>query len=182
MAKPEEDQAIQEPVAIPVGAMSVLEDIIHQMEEIVHTARSMPLSSSALVNRQDVLDLIETLKRSLPEEIARARTILRDAEEVAQRGRQEAVRIISEAKAERERLVSKTEVVEMATREAERTLAQAEAHAKRIRNEAERYVEGKLATFEVVLQKTLAAVERGRARLEGRGQADDLAPADELEQ
>ena len=140
----------------------------------------MPLSSSALVNRQDLLDLLETLKRSLPEEIGRARTLLRDADEVVQRGREQASRMIAEAKTERERLVAKTEVMEVAAREAERMLAQAEAHAKRIRNEAERYVEGKLATFEVVLQKTLAAVERGRARLEGRGQADELSP-DELE-
>jgi F0F1-type ATP synthase membrane subunit b/b' len=175
-----EDEAVQEPVAIPVGAMSVLEDVIHQLEEIVHSARSMPLSTSALVHRQDLLDLIETLKRSLPEEIARARTILRDAEDVIQRGREQAGRLIAEAKAERERLVSKTEVMEVAAREAERLMAQAEAHSKRIRNEAERYVEGKLATFEVVLQKTLAAVERGRARLEGRTQADELAP-EELE-
>jgi hypothetical protein len=162
--------------AIPITTMSVLEDLLRQLEEIVQSARGMPLSSSVLVNRQDVMDVVETLKRSLPEELARARTILRDADEVVERARQEGLRMIDQAKAERERMVSKTEVVEAATREAERTIAQADIHARRIRGEAERYVESKLATFEVVLQKTLAAVERGRARLEGRREADELSP------
>jgi F0F1-type ATP synthase membrane subunit b/b' len=167
---------VQDPVAINVGAMSVLEDLLHQLEEIVTTARSMPLSTSAIVSRQDLLDLIETLKRSLPEEIAHARTILHDAQEVVARAKKDGIKIIEQAKVERERMVSKTEVVEAATREADRLMSQAESHSKRIRGEAERYVEGKLANFEIVLQKTLAAVERGRARLEGRREADVLSP------
>jgi cell division septum initiation protein DivIVA len=178
----EEERGTTDAVAIPVGTMSVLEDLLHQLEEIVQSARGMPLSSSVLVNRQDVMDVVETLKRSLPEELARARTILRDADEVVERARQEGLRMIEQTKAERDRMVSKTEVVEAATREAERIIAQAEMHARRIRGEAERYVEGKLATFEVVLQKTLAAVERGRARLEGRREADVLSPEEAPEE
>ena len=57
--------------AIPIGQMSVLEDLVRQLEEAIRSARNMPLSSSALVDRKEVLDLIELLKRSIPEEIAR---------------------------------------------------------------------------------------------------------------
>lgn len=179
----EQTQVQPEPVStIQVGTLTVLEDLLHQLEEIVQTARGMPLSSSVLVNRQDVVDIIETLKRSLPDEFARARGILGDAEEVIDRARQEGRRMIEQAKAERDRLVGKTEVVEAATREAERIIAQAEMHARRIRAEAEQYVESKLATFEIMLQKTLQTVERGRARLEGRREADVLAPDDDAEQ
>jgi cell division septum initiation protein DivIVA len=164
--------------AIPITTISVLEDLLHQLEEIVQTARGMPLSSSVLVHRQDVVDIIETLKRSLPDELARARTILHEADDVVDRARGEGRRMIEMAKAERDRMVGKTEVVEAATREAERIIAQAEMHARRIRAEAEQYVESKLATFEIMLQKTLQTVERGRARLEGRREADVLAPED----
>ncbi|MGZ4208119.1 MAG: hypothetical protein ACXVQ6_09525, partial [Actinomycetota bacterium] len=58
------------PLAIPIGQMSVLEDLVRQLEDAVRSARNMPLSSSALVDRKEVLDLIELLKRSIPEEIA----------------------------------------------------------------------------------------------------------------
>jgi cell division septum initiation protein DivIVA len=163
------------PVAIPIGQMSVLEDLVQQLEEIVRSAKNMPLSSSALVDRKEVLGLVETLKRSMPEEIARARAIIRDRDEVVERARAQAERVLERAQSEREQLLSKTEIVQAASREAERMIGEAEAIARRIKGEAENYVEGKLATFEVVLQKTLAAVERGRARLAGSLEADRLA-------
>jgi F0F1-type ATP synthase membrane subunit b/b' len=135
----------------------------------------MPLSSSALIDRKEVLDLIELLKRSIPEEIARARAVIRDRDEVLDRARAQAERVLERAQTEREQLLSRTEIVQAASREADRMVAEAEAVSRRIKAEAESYVEGKLATFEVVLQKTLAAVERGRARLGGRLEHDQLS-------
>jgi cell division septum initiation protein DivIVA len=166
------------PLAIPIGQMSVLEDLLRQLDEGIRSARNMPLSSSALIDRKEVLDMIELLKRSLPEEIARARAIIRDRDEVIERARAQAERVLERAQVEREQLLSRTEIVQAASREADRMVAEAEAVSRRIKAEAESYVEGKLATFEVVLQKTLAAVERGRARLGGRLEHEDLATED----
>jgi hypothetical protein len=168
------------PPAIPIGQMSVLEDLVGQIEDLIKSARTMPLSSSALVDRKEILDLIELLKRSIPEEIARARAVIRDRDEVVERARTQAERVLERAQTEREQQLSKTEIVQAASREADRMVAEAEAVSRRIKAEAESYVEGKLATFEVVLQKTLAAVERGRARLGGRLEQEELS-TDELD-
>lgn len=169
------ERVTEEPIPISVGAVNVLEDLIAKMEDIVRSARSMPLSSSAMVPRDELLELIDSLKRSMPEEVGRARSLIRDAEALVQRAREEADKIIERGKADRERAIAKTEIVQAASREAEKLVSSAEAHAKRIRSEAEQYVEGKLANFEVALQKTLKAVERGRARIAGR-----LADAEEI--
>jgi hypothetical protein len=169
-----EPAAPAQPPAQPAGP----ETLIERLGELVRDARSMPLSSSALVNRQELLDIIESLRSSLPGEITRARSILRDGQDVLERAGQEAQRVLERAKQERDRLLSKTEIVQAAAREADRLVAEAESTAKRIRAEAEAYVEGKLANFEVVLTKTLQAVERGRQRLAGRLEADELAPDD----
>jgi len=163
------------PVAIPIGQMTVLEDLVRQLDDIVRNARNMPLSSSAMIDRKEVLAIVETLKRSIPEEIARARAVIRDRDEILERADEQGRRIVQRAKHEREQMLSRTEIVQAASREADRMVAEAEAIARRIRAEAEDYVEGKLATFEVVLQKTLAAVERGRSRLAGRQTADELS-------
>ncbi|HEX9776494.1 MAG TPA: hypothetical protein VGB83_13060 [Actinomycetota bacterium] len=163
------------PVAIPIGQMSVLEDLARQLDEVIRTAKNMPLSSSSLIDKKEVLALIETLQRSIPEEIARARAIIRDRDEIIARAEEQVQQMLARAKAQREHLLSRTEIAQAASREAERAVAEAEAVARRIQQEAETYVEGKLATFEVVLQKTLAAVERGRAKLAGSIEADELA-------
>lgn len=173
---PIHDTAREEsPVAIPIGQMSILDDLVHQLDEMIRDARNMPLSSSALIDRKEVLALIEMLQRSIPEEIARARAIIRDRDEVIERAQSQAERIVERARQDREALLSKTEIVQAATRQADQMLGEAEAVAKRIKAEADNYVEGKLATFEVVLQRTMAAVERGRSRLAGRIDQDQLA-------
>jgi len=177
----ESAQPIPEPASAPVQQPVGPESVIEQLAELVREARSMPLSSSALVNRQELLDLIDSLRASLPTEITRARSILRDGQDVLERAGEEAQRVLERARQERERLLSKTEIVQAAAREADRLVSDAESTAKRIRAEAEGYVEGKLANFEVVLSKTLQAVERGRQRLAGRLEADDLAPEDSEE-
>ena len=187
MAKPEEsssgpvvvrpNQTAPEQAAAPAPVPKAgPESVIDRLAEAVREARSMPLSSSALINRQELVDMIEDLRASLPTEIGRARSILRDGQDVLERAGEEAQRVLERARQERERLLSKTEIVQAAAREADRLVAEAESTAKRIRAEAEAYVEGKLANFEVVLTKTLQAVERGRQRLAGRLEADDLAP------
>ena len=93
-------------------------------------------------------------------------------------GRTEAQRIIDEAKRERSRLIARTEIAQEATREAERIVVEAEEEATRMRDDVDDYVDTKLANFEVVLGKTLAAVERGREKLRGRHPLDDLRSAD----
>jgi cell division septum initiation protein DivIVA len=166
------------PIAIPIGQMSVLEDLIAQIEGLIRNAKQMPLSSSALLNRQEALDLVETLKRSIPEEVARARAVIRDRDDVIHRAEIEAGRLIERAKEQRERLIDKSDVVSAAAREAERLVADGRAEGERVVAEADRYVDSKLASFEITLQKTLAQVERGRTRLAGRLESE-LGPSDE---
>jgi cell division septum initiation protein DivIVA len=167
----------EDEISINISEMSSLEDILAKLDEVVRGARSMPLSASAIIPRAEVLAMVEELKQRLPEELARARSLLRDADGVVDRGRLEGEKVVERAKHEREKLISKTEIVQAAAREADRLVATAEAQAQRIRSEAEAYVEGKLANFEVVLQKTLSAVERGRARLSGNLERDSLGEA-----
>jgi hypothetical protein len=46
-------------------------------------------------------------------------------------------------------------------------LLDADAEARRIRHEAEDYVDRKLASFEIVLDRTIRTVQAGRERLAG---------------
>lgn len=160
------------------SAMSLPVDVeakLHQLEIMVAEAKAVPLSASIMLNRGEIDGLVTELRDALPEEIRRARWILKERDEILDKSKRESAKMIEEAQSERERLVSKTDVVQAASREADRILEEAEERARQIRLEAEDYVDAKLANFEVVLQKTLAAVERGREKLRGRLDQDDLA-------
>ena len=145
-----------------------------EITEMVESAKSMPLSASCVVNRAELLARVEELRDLLPAQMREAQRVLKDREGVVAEGRQDAERIIAEARVEAARLVGRTEVMQTATREADRVTREAEETANRMRFEVDDYVDTKLANFEVVLQKTIAAVGRGRDKLRGRHELDQL--------
>ncbi len=156
-------------------------DLVGKLDEItavVEGARTMPLSASCVVNRAELLAALEEVRALLPGELAAASAIVGDREQLIEEGRQEADRIVAAAREERARLVAQTEVAQAAAQQAAEIVAEARETAHRMRAEVEDYVDAKLATFEVVLQKTLAAVERGRDKLRGRHELDRLAEPD----
>ncbi|MBV2151823.1 cell division initiation protein [Kitasatospora sp. SUK 42] len=145
-------------------------DVQNKVDEIVaavENARSMPMSASCVVNRAELIGLLNDLKAALPAELAQAQSVMADHEQVVAGAQAEAERIIQGAHAERGSLISDTEVVHRAQAEADRILAEARTEVETKRAEADDYVDSKLANFEVVLTKTLGAVGRGRTKLRG---------------
>ena len=156
--------------------MKDVQSRLAELTELVRSARAMPMSASCVVNRTEVLELLDQLQAQLPEAMTQAQSVLSDKDSVVEDGRREAERIVAEAREERERMLSEYEVYALAQAEAERIVAEARASAEGMRAEVEDYVDAKLANFEIVLNKTLRAVERGRERLAGR---DELAELNE---
>ncbi|WP_447040224.1 cell division initiation protein [Streptomyces sp. DSM 118878] len=151
-------------------------DVQKKIDEIVKavgSARSMPMSASCVVNRADLLSMLEEVRQALPGSLAQAQELIGGREQLVEQARQEAERIISGAHAERGSLISDTEVARRSQGEAERILADARQAAEDVRAEADDYVDSKLANFEVVLTKTLGSVGRGREKLLGTGPGVD---------
>jgi len=151
-------------------------DVQQKLDDIVATvenARSMPMSASCVVNRAELLAMLEEVRQALPGSLAQAQELLGDREQMIAEARQEAQRIIESAQAERSALISGTEIARRSQEEADRILAQARREAEEIRAEADDYVDSKLANFEVVLSKTIGSVDRGREKLLGQGPGAD---------
>ncbi|MFC9912073.1 cell division initiation protein [Streptomyces sp. NPDC059862] len=158
-------------------------DVQKKLDEIVaavSSARAMPMSASCVVNRADLLAMLEEVRAALPDSLAQAQELIGGREQMVEQARQEAERIIQGAHAERGSLISDTEVARRSQAEADRILAEARKEAEEIRAEADDYVDSKLANFEVVLTKTLGSVGRGREKLLGTGPGlDDQGYEDE---
>jgi cell division septum initiation protein DivIVA len=148
---------------------------LDELTALIENARAMPMSASCVVNRTEVLTQLDELRAMLPGALADAQRVIQDRSAVVATGQEEADRIIEAARAERARMLGRTDVLREATREAKELLESARSDAERMRLEIDDYVDGKLANFEVVLQKTLKAVEKGRAKISGRHELDALA-------
>jgi hypothetical protein len=133
----------------------------------VEAARSMPMSSSVMINKSEFTDLLNLLEDAINDELRQANEVMGDAEAVLAAGQTEAAEILRQAQAERDGLVSDTDVFRLAQARADEIESEARQAAEELRAETDEYVEAKLANFELTLERTLDLVRRGRARLTG---------------
>lgn len=157
-------------------------DVDQQLEElaqIVEQAKAVPLSASCMVNRAQVLDLIEDIREALPSSLDAADEVLHEREAVIDEGRREAERIIAAAREEQMRMLTQHEIYLVAVAEADAIRQETEDEVVAMRRETDDYIDAKLATFEVALNKTLAAVERGRDKIRGLDQEQEIMGGDE---
>lgn len=159
------------------------EDLLDRLHDVIAGARSLPLSASVSINRDEVLDLIEEARARLPEELRDARWLRKEREEYLAKMEADGEALLAEARAQAERMVQRTEVVKAAEHRARRIVDGAEAEARRLRLECEDFCDQKLAGFEIVLERTLNMVGQGRAKLQasnvGRSGSDQQTPGQE---
>lgn len=153
------------------------ETLIGQAMTMVTGAKAMPLSASAMVPREELLDLMQRALDRLPDDLRQARWLLREREEFLAERTREAENLMEEVKAQAERMVSRTEIVRQANLVAQRILDAANDEARRMRHEAEDYCDQKLAGMEIVLERISRTVQAGRAKLQATAPAADSEPA-----
>ena len=142
---------------------------------VVEEARGVPLSASCVVHRGEMLEILEGARDFLPSDLADAQAIIHDRDRIIEDGRSSSESMIASAREDVARMVEQTSIVQAARDEAQRILHEAREIAEDERREVEAYIDGRLATLEVILNKTMDAVARGRERLEGADDKDILS-------
>jgi nucleotide-binding universal stress UspA family protein len=146
--------------------------LIDKLDDLVHNAKPVPLTDQVRVDREEIFDILDQMRATIPEEIKQARWIVKERQEMLAEAKREAERIIKEGKEQQVELVSEQEVVKLAEREADDIVDEARAREREIRLGAEDYADEILNTLEVNLMKFIAAVRRGRERLQGKDDAE----------
>jgi F0F1-type ATP synthase membrane subunit b/b' len=122
-----------------------------------------------------MLEILEGARDVLPADLSGAEEIITKRDQIIEEGRTSAESMIATAREDVARMVEQTSIVQAARDEAQRILDEARDVAEDERREVEAYIDGRLATLEVILNKTMEAVARGRERLEGADDKDILS-------
>jgi len=147
------------------------ETLLRRVVDIIGGAKSMPLSSSVMISRDEVLELLEEAVNRLPDELRQSRWLLKEREEFLTKVQAEADDILAAARVRAERMVQRTEIVREARLAARNTVQEARDQANSMKHEAEDYADQKLAAFEIVLERTLKTARAGREKLSVTGRA-----------
>jgi cell division septum initiation protein DivIVA len=155
-----------------------VEQLLDRVTDLIDAARPMPLSTSAMINKDEILDLLAEVRSRLPEELRAARWLLKEREEFLEKVKREGEDLLEEARSQAERMVQRTEVVKAAEQRGRQIVEKAEARSRQMRHEAEDFVDQKLGSFEIALERVQAQVAAGREKLQSVAAPtpqDDLA-------
>ncbi len=147
-----------------------------ELRQVVADARSMPMSASAVINRAEVLELVDSVAAALERAFSEATEVVGDRAAMVAAGQTEAEEMLRRATEESDRLIGESHVYQVAQARAGEVVEAARRESEQLRSETEEYIEDKLANFELILDRTLDAVRRGRARISGghvHGLGDD---------
>jgi cell division septum initiation protein DivIVA len=154
-------------------------DRIDEIIALVEGARSVPMSRNCMLDRGELINMLDQLRGELPSELRRSTALLEERDKILDAGRNEAERIITEGEAEHARLVSVNEITVSAEHEASRLVGEARAEAQRLREEVDDYVDTALANFEQFLTRSLASIERGRDKMHALREIGSFVPDQE---
>src|SRR6185437_13150655 len=118
--------------------------LIDKLDDTIHNAKPVPLTDQVRVDKEEIYDILDQMRATIPEEIKQARWIVKERQEM-----------LAEAKKEAERIIK-------------------DARERQIRLGAEDYADEILNTLEVNLSKFIAAVQRGRERLQGKDEPAEV--------
>lgn len=144
-------------------------DILHlidRLEELFNESRAVPLTHNVMVDEDRMLDIIDQMRISIPEEVKKAQQLLAQRDRVLAQAQEEGNRTLSLAREKADQLAQKDNITHEAQRRAEQIISQARGDAEATRREADNYVIDVLAHLQTELERLLNQVRNGIRTLE----------------
>ncbi|NQW33079.1 MAG: hypothetical protein HQ467_00645 [Acidimicrobiaceae bacterium] len=141
------------------------ESFLTEVIGVISSAPNAPLSSAPKINREQVLGILQDALDSLPVEIREARWMIKERAEFLAKTQREADEMLEAARVQAERMVQRTEVVRASEARARQVIEAANADSRRQKSETEDFLDRRLGSFEILLDRLVKTVAEGRARL-----------------
>jgi len=152
--------------------MDILQ-MIDRLEELLNESRPLPFTHNVIVDEDRMLDLIDQMRVSIPEEVKKAQQLLAQRDRLLAQAQEEANRTIAIAREKSDQLIERDQVVQTAYTQAEQIKLQAENSALVIRQDADNYVMETLRNLEMEMERTLNQVRNGIRTLQQDGPKEE---------
>ena len=138
---------------------------LNELEELIENSGKIPFTRKVMVEEDRLLDLLDRIRTTMPEEVRQAKWIIQEREKVLDDSQKEAMRIMDDAQKLLEKKADDSEIVRQARTSAEEILAKRESIAMEIREGAKDYADDILVNLQESLGKILNQIEQGRSEL-----------------
>jgi F0F1-type ATP synthase membrane subunit b/b' len=139
-------------------------DILHlvdRLEELFNESRSVPFTHSVIVDEDRMLDIIDQMRVSIPEEIKKAQQLLAQRDRILAQAQEEANRTIALAREKGDTMTERDAIVQAAQARGEQIVAQARVEVEVTKRDADEYVMETLTSLEMEMERILGQVRNG---------------------
>ena len=143
--------------------------LLDQLEEVLGGGSHLPLTSRTLVDEQEVLDILDQIRVSIPDEIKAARRVTQERDQILADARGEADRLLRDADADVAERLSEHHLVRAAEERARQIEDRAIEDTERMRRETDAYAQRVLQRLREHIGQVSETVDRGLEELEARG-------------
>lgn len=151
--------------------------LLDELENFFAEASRIPLTGKLMVGEEDAFNLVDRLRKTLPEALHQAQRVSRDRDRLLGQAREEGEALVQEARSYAEKLVRESTIAQKAQEEADRVLEDARRQSREVRVGAREYADELLEKVEQNIQKALTIVRQGRQEL---GPSPAAAAVDEV--
>lgn len=136
-------------------AMDTIDALLDELDDLLESSRTVPFSNKVGVDREEILEIIDSIRLNLPAEIKQAQRIVDNCDKIINDANNKAKSIIKEVEEQAERLTSEHEISKRAKEQAAIIIDEAKTSARGMRIGAVEYADELLANTEQVIKETL---------------------------
>lgn len=140
-------------------------NILNELEELIEESPKVPMTRRIMVDENRILDYLDRIRTSLPEEIRQAKWLVKERDKVLTESKKEAQRMLEDVNRQIEQRAEDSEITKQAEVMAQQTIQKAEEVSSQIRQGAREYADDILLGLEDKLSKMLDEIQQGRNEL-----------------
>lgn len=147
--------------------------LVDRLENLIAGSRKMPLVNQIIMKESDILNIVDQLRTTIPDEIKQARRIIQDKERILAQAQAEANALLARAREESEQAVNREGLLKAAEARSQELVRRAEEEAEVLKNKADGYVvetlrdlRDHLTSIETDIGRSILSIEKGLASLE----------------
>ena len=147
--------------------------LVDRLENLIAGSRRMPLVNQIMIKESDILNIVDQLRTTIPDEIKMARRVIQEKERILAQAQADASTLMARAQEESERVIKREGLLLAAGARSQEIVREAQEQAERLRDDADAYVgetlralRDHLASIEISVGRTILSIEKGLESLE----------------
>ena len=136
--------------------------LLETIEEMLEDSKKLPFTNKAIVDKEQVLDIIKEIRLKLPEELKQAKVIKEEHDRIIAKANEEAEEIVKEAENRIISMIDEHEITKKAYEQKNKIIENANDMAREISNGTKAYSDSILESVQVTLEDALKVIENNR--------------------